>query len=310
MYWQRRQNHSHQDSAHDRVKPCCAQLKQLKTTVYLLARLSVLGLLVGSPFAKAHSAAHETTRKTDQPERQSITIAVASNFQNTLKQLKNAYVAQLPQQTVKIRLISASSGQLYHQITRGAPFDIFFSATENYIQALKHANLTAPQSTPLHFASGRLALWAPTAKNAEEIRAWLHQPEQHNHKLVYANPQLAPFGYAAWQTLSHLKLVSAWQGRCAHATNANQAYHFIYSKAAFLGFTSLAHLKQNRIPTHQYWVVPQDHHNPIRQHGVILKGGKAFAASSQFFQYLNSEESHRIIQEAGHQLPSKLLRPG
>lgn len=234
----------------------------------------------------------------------SITIAVASNFHHTLKQITQAYKTQRGEKTEQITLIAASSGQLYHQITQGAPFDIFFSATPDYVQALARKNLTANNSEPIDFAVGRLALWAPQAKHPAQIQTWLSSPAQHNYKLVIANPELAPYGRAALETLQHLKIDTAWRQRSVRAMNANQAYHFVYSRAAFMGFTSLAHLKQNNVPTEQYWIVPTDHHRQILQQGVILQRTQHNSTTGNFFAFLSSKASQEIIQQSGYQIAS------
>lgn len=232
---------------------------------------------------------------------ETIKIAVASNFHHTLQTITDAYHTAQPSRK-QITLISASSGQLYHQIIQGAPFDIFFSATPDYVQALKQSDLTANNKQPLDFAIGQLALWAPKAETQAQVQRWLKSPDQHNHKLVVAHPTLAPFGLAAKQTLMHLNLEQYWQQRTVRAMNANQAYHYVFSGAASMGFTSLAHLKQNNISPQQYWTIPSDHHAPILQQGIILKRAQTNQNALDFFSFLKTHKSQNIIENAGYQL--------
>lgn len=241
---------------------------------------------------------------TNTAQAEQLRIAVASNFHHTLQKLTAAYNAHDTSKK-NITLITASSGQLYHQILQGAPYDMFFSATPDYIHALSQRDLTAHNQQPLDFAIGRLALWAPNATGAAQIQQWLARPDQHSHKLVMAHPKLAPFGLAAKQTLHHLNLSQAWHRKTVRAMNANQAYHYIFSGAASMGFTSLAHLKQNNISPNQYWIIPSDHHGPILQQGIILKKAQANIASQEFFTFLRSNESQTIIHNAGYQLAYK-----
>lgn len=276
-----------------------------KASYFSLTRF-IRALFISMLCLNFYSFTHAHTVKTRQDavkddntteQRKALTIAVAANFHNTLKKLTDVYPG--PQKFV---LVTASSGQLYHQITQGAPYDVFFSATPDYINALQNANLVATDFAPLQFAIGRLALWAPSADNPKQIRQWLQNPAKRNVKLALANPELAPFGRAALQTLKHLGLEKTWKGRIVRAMNANQTYHFVFSRTVMMGFTSLAHLKQKNISPQQYWIVPDNHHAPIRQQGVILKRSQSSSAAQQFLAYLTETNSKRIITNAGYQL--------
>lgn len=263
----------------------------------VILTLSTSGLSASPTERHPHSKAAATNH--------ALTLAVAANFHSTLKKIVDAYQQRTapshkPQR--RINLVSAASGQLYHQITQGAPFDLYFSATPAYIDALQNAQLVATGTAPQQFAIGRLALWAPDAQDRAQISAWLHNPAQHRHTLALANPTLAPFGLAAQETLQHLGLATPWQRRTVRALNANQTYHFIVSRAVSMGFTSLAHLKQHDVDPQQYWLVPQGLHTPILQHSVILKRSESKPAAHDFFAFLASPTSQQIITQAGYQI--------
>ena len=53
----------------------------------------------------------------------SLNIAVASNFNSTLKKISFQYEKK---KRFKINIISGSSGVLFAQIINGAPYDVFF----------------------------------------------------------------------------------------------------------------------------------------------------------------------------------------
>jgi molybdate transport system substrate-binding protein len=82
---------------------------------------------------------------------QEITVAAAADMSAALPELVAAY-AKKTGQTVKLSF--GASGNLTNQIRNGAPFDIFFSADEQYPQQLIAEGL-AFKDTLYHYAIGR-----------------------------------------------------------------------------------------------------------------------------------------------------------
>src|SRR5260370_40959773 len=74
-----------------------------------------------------------------------------------LPQLVDRYTKQTGQ---KVKLLFGSSGNLTNQIRNGAPFDVFFSADEEYPQQLIAEEL-ALKDTLYRYAVGRRVLWVP-----------------------------------------------------------------------------------------------------------------------------------------------------
>jgi molybdate transport system substrate-binding protein len=88
---------------------------------------------------------------------QEITVAAAADMSAALPQLVEAYTKKTGQ-TVKLSF--GASGNLTNQIRNGAPFDVFFSADEQYPNQLISEGL-ASKDTLYRYAVGRLVLWVP-----------------------------------------------------------------------------------------------------------------------------------------------------
>src|SRR5271165_5142576 len=102
----------------------------------MLRRLLILLLLFTATFASA----------------QEITVAAAADMSTALPQLVAAYTEKTGQ---AVKLSFGASGGLTNQIENGAPFDIFFSADEQYPQQLIKEEL-AVKDTLYRYAVGRL----------------------------------------------------------------------------------------------------------------------------------------------------------
>ena len=116
-----------------------------------LRKLLALILLLAEPFATA----------------QEITVAAAADMSAALPQLVEAYTKKTGQ-TVKLSF--GASGNLTNQIRNGAPFDVFFSADEEYPQQLIAEGL-AQKETFYRYAIGRLVLWVPARLATRLIEA-------------------------------------------------------------------------------------------------------------------------------------------
>jgi molybdate transport system substrate-binding protein len=81
-----------------------------------------------------------------------------------------------------------------------------------------------------------------------------------------ANPKLAPYGAAAVEALTALKLLDTVQPRFVQAENIAQAHQFIASGNAELGFVALSQvMKDGKLGEGSAWVVPASLHQPIRR---------------------------------------------
>jgi len=223
-----------------------------------------------------------------------LTVAVASNFAETLKDI----VAEFEKtQSHTVALVRGSSGRHYAQIINGAPFDLFFSADSARVQQLVEDERVSPDMASI-YAIGQLALWSPALGSASDITLLLQSANF--DRLSIANPKLAPYGQAAVEVLESLGLSTLQPGQIVTGENVAQAYQFVATGNADLGFVALAQLIGT--PESQYWKVPQALYKPITQELAVLSDSLAIRA---FLDYLGSPEAQAIILQQGYKLPDE-----
>lgn len=221
----------------------------------------------------------------------SAAIAVATNFAPTAEKLAASYAATTGDD---ITITAGATGKLYAQIGAGAPFDAFLSADQKAVDKLEADGL-AVDGTRLTYATGQLALWsADPARDLSDPKAAL-QAATH---VAIANPDLAPYGKAAMETLDALGLSDAVKDKIVLGENIGQAQTLVASGAADLGFVAAAALTGKTDGA--LWPVPADHHAPIRQDGVLLTHGATNAAAKGFLAYLATPEAKAAIKAAGY----------
>ena len=119
-------------------------------------------------------------------------------------------------------------------------------------------------------------------------------------KISIANPAAAPYGAAAVETMKALGLYDSLQAKVVQGNSIAQAYQFIDTGNAELGFVALSQLA--KVTAGSRWVVPQSLYKPILQDAVLLKKGDDSAPARAFLAFLKTPEARAIIEKYGYGL--------
>ena len=234
---------------------------------------------------------------------QEITVAAAADMSAALPELVTAYTKKTGQ-VVKVSF--GASGNLTNQIRNGAPFDIFFSADEQYPQQLISEGL-AEKDTLYRYAVGRLVLWVPNDSPLDlsklGIKALL---DPSVNKISIANPSTAPYGRAAEAALRHFEVYEQVSSRLVVGENISQAAQFVESGNAQAGLVALSlALAPAMKDKGRYWTVPLDAYPTLNQAAVVISKSKQQDAAKKFLEFLRSFEASSLLTRYGFSLPSK-----
>ncbi len=224
-----------------------------------------------------------------------LTIAVASNFGSTIKQLKTEFEVQTSH---SLRLVFGASGRLYAQINQGAPFDVFLSADADKPKALEEQGLSV-MGTRKNYALGRLVLWSGRGNlRVDDKTLGVGQFKY----LAIANDKHAPYGVAAIQVLKNLKVFTALKSTLVRGENISQTYQFVKTKNADLGLVALSQIPKPLLDTGHTWLVPSSLHDDISQEMVLLKRAQNNPAALAFLRFMDTEEAKAIIRNHGYSI--------
>jgi len=224
-----------------------------------------------------------------------INVAVASNFSKAVKEISDRFEAQSGHEII---LIFGSTGKHYAQIINGAPYDVFLAADTLRPKLLEQEGLAIPGSR-FTYAIGKLMLWSPTSGYVDPEGHVLQQ-QQFRH-LAIANPKLAPYGKAAQQVLQAIGLWQRFQDRIVLGENIGQAFHFVNSGNAELGFIALAQIMHSETGIKgSVWHIPQALYEPVRQQAVLLRQNNA---ALMFMEFLKRPSVQKIIEDFGYAIP-------
>lgn len=226
-----------------------------------------------------------------------VQVAVAANFAQPMQAIATAFKAASGDELL---LAVGSTGKFYTQIKNGAPFAVLLAADEKTPQRLA-AEGSALADTEFTYATGKLVLWSATPGLVDDQGAVLsHGPFAH---LAIADPKLAPYGAAAVQALTRLGLLATLQGRLVTGDSIGQAYEFVASGNAELGFVALSQVSQGGPPSKgSMWLVPARLYDPLRQDAILLNAGRDQPAARRLLDFLHGEAARAIIRSYGYDI--------
>jgi molybdate transport system substrate-binding protein len=222
---------------------------------------------------------------------ETVSVAVAANFAQAVRAIGAAFKAASGND---LSVSPGATGQLYTQISQGAPFEVLLSAdTKTARKAVEGGFAVA--GTEFTYAVGRLVLFSTQAglvTGAETLEQGKFD------KLAIANPKTAPYGASAVEVLRKLGVEAALAPRLVIGESIAQTYQFDDSGNAELGFVALSQVIGRTDGSR--WLVPPEDHAPITQDAVLLNPGRDSQAAKDFLAFLRSEKAVGIIRGFGY----------
>jgi len=226
-----------------------------------------------------------------------VSVAVAANFTAPAQKIAAAFEQDTGHTAV---LAFGATGKFYAQIKNGAPFQVLLAADGATPVRLEKEGLALAGSR-FTYATGRLVLWSAQSGLVDDKGDVLRSANFAH--IAIANPKLAPYGLAALETLGKLGLLEALQPRLVQGENIGQAYQFVATGNAALGFVALSQvMSEGRITQGSAWVIPAQWHTPIRQDAVLLATAKDNPAALAWVTFLKSDKARAIIRSFGYAL--------
>ncbi|MDP2823930.1 MAG: molybdate ABC transporter substrate-binding protein [Sulfuritalea sp.] len=226
-----------------------------------------------------------------------VQVAVAANFTAPAKRIAAAFERDTGH---KAQLAFGGTGKFYAQIRNGAPFAVLLAADDETPAKLEREG-AAVAGSRFTYATGRLVLWSTRPGYVDDKGEVLRKGDFRH--LAIANPKLAPYGAAAVEVMTALKLLDAVQPKFVQGENIAQAHQFVATGNAELGFVALSQLMQDgKLDAGSAWIVPATLHQPIKQGAVLLDRGRGKPAAEAWLSFLKSDKAKAIIRSFGYEI--------
>jgi len=225
-----------------------------------------------------------------------VSVAVAANFTVPMQKIAAAFERETGHTAI---LAFGSTGRFHAQVRNGAPFQVLLAGDDETPARLEREG-HGVAGTRFTYAIGRLVLWSASPSVVDARGEVLRRPGI--AKVAIADPRLAPYGAAAVQVLQKLGVEAAVRPRLVQGESIAQAYQFVATGNAPLGFVALSQvMAEGRITHGSAWVVPADLHDPIRQDAVLLTPGKDQPAARALLAFLRSDPARAIVRAHGYE---------
>lgn len=230
---------------------------------------------------------------------ESLTIAVASNFQVTAKEIALEFTEETQ---IPVRISAGSTGKLYAQIINGAPYDIFLAADSTRPKLLEETGV-AVKGSRVTYATGALVLWS--ADSALENKDCLAALKSGSYRhLAIANPLTAPYGHAAKEFLQVAGVFDEVESRIVFGENISQTLQFVVTGNASLGLIAKSQVAGGLpVAASCSWNVPSTMHSAIDQQAVLLARSGNVDAARRFMSFLQSAQVAMILESRGYTVP-------
>lgn len=230
-----------------------------------------------------------------------LRIAAASDLQHALPRLAERF----RQRTGTMSTLTLdASGRLAEQIKAGAPFDVFLAANVKFVSELAAAGLILPESVQ-PYARGALVLCVHRAASSQVLGLDdLSRPAI--KKIAIANPDYAPYGFAARQALQRAGLWSSLEPKIVRADSVRQALIYVNN-----GDAEAALVSKTLADADAVRVVDLDPrlYDPLIQAMGIVTDTKNPGQAREFAQFVMGVEGQAILQESGLDPPGRDSKP-
>jgi molybdate transport system substrate-binding protein len=215
-----------------------------------------------------------------------ISAAVAANYIAAFKELAADFEARTK---IKVEGTFSSTGNLYSQITNGAPYDILLSADEQRPAVLYKDGLA---DQPFVYARGKVILWSAN-KEFCTAKTWRDALKNEQiKKIAIANPVTAPYGTAAQAALQKAGLWDGLQKKLVFGETIAQTFQYASTSAVDAGFVALSATVSDEGKKGCFYMIAEA--PDIIQSACLLKRTKNRAAAEQFAAFLSSPDAQKI----------------
>ena len=259
--------------------------------VHLQSRLFAPMLALLLPLAASAGGTGET--QSGEPP----LVAAASDLQFALSKVAEAFKRDTGQE---VKLTFGSSGNLTRQIRQNAPFQLFFSADENFVTHLAKDGFARDEG--VLYAIGRIVLIVPKGSplkvdgSLADVKAAL--ADGRLKKFAIANPEHAPYGRRAEEALRHVGLWDAIKDKLVLGENVSQAAQFATSANAQGGIIAYSLALSEQVKgLGAFELIPAEWHQRLRQRMVLLRNAGPTAV--QFYDYVQQPSARTLLREYG-----------
>ena len=227
-----------------------------------------------------------------------LLVAAAASLEAAFSELGAAYTDQTGQ---AVEFVFGSSGNLATQIQNGAPFDVYASADEGFVDQLAAQGYLLPDTEAI-YAQGKLVL-AVNIASGLPVESIEDLADPRISRVAIANPEVAPYGRAAQQALKASGLWEAVEPKIVQGANVRQALQYVQTGDAPVGLVALSIAD---VPEVRYRVVDVALYGSLNQALAVVSNIDREHSARSFADFVLGPEGQAILVKHGFITPGSL----
>jgi molybdate transport system substrate-binding protein len=230
-----------------------------------------------------------------------VRVAAAVNVRFAMDELVDAFRRERP--GISVQVTYGASALFYAQLSKRAPFDMFFSADLDYPRRLIREGAGIPDSE-FQYGLGRLVVWVPRTSPIQietlGIRALLSPSVR---KIAITDPRRAVYGRAAEAAMKTFGIYDQVKNRLILGDSVMQTAQLVESGGAEVGMINYSLALAPRLRDQgRFWEVPIDAYPRREQGGAILSWARDRAAAEALRDFVMGEGGRAILRRHGFRL--------
>ncbi len=229
-----------------------------------------------------------------------LTVSAAASLRDVLTEITQSFERSHPD--VEIALNCGASGTLELQIERGAPVDIFISASPVEMNALAARKLLI-ENTRVDLLQNELVLIVPRdSQSGARVTAFRDLTRPDVRLVALGDPRSVPAGHYAQQALMSLGIYEAVKPKAAFASDVRQVLADVETGSVDAGIvyaTDASISPRVRVVAE----APASTHDPITYPAAVLLAAESsparLAASRAYVQFLETAAANATFRKYG-----------
>lgn len=256
--------------------------------------------LIGCGNSKAssdsnNSSSKSTSDSTNNKESVELIISAAASLKEAMGDIEPLFTAKYP--NVKLTFNFGASGSLQQQIEQGAPADVFISAGQTQMTALKDESLMV-DDTCKNLVKNKLVLVGPSDTTITSLDDLTTDKVS---KIAVGEPSSVPAGKYADEVFKNSNIYDSISSKLVFAKDVKEVLAWSTSGNADVGFVYLSDALSNN-SAKIIETIPEDLHSSITYPIGVVKSTTHLDESKNFTDFLFSDESKAIFEKYGYSL--------
>lgn len=256
--------------------------------------LMLLGVVATLVFTAGCSKTEKNVTKEAEVEPVKLTISAAASLTDSFEELKEIYVGE--NENVSITYNFGSSGALQKQIEQGAEADIFVSAANKQMDALKSANLIVNDSS-FTLLENSVVLVVPNDSDLT-ISDFKDLADEKIQKIALGEPSSVPAGQYAEEVLTNVGVLDEVKSKAVYAKDVKEVLTWVESGNVDAGIVYGSDAKTSD-KVKVIATAEEGSHSQVAYPAAIIADSKNQEEANKFLDFLCSDKAKEVFEKDG-----------